>query len=94
MHQLNYCICIVGTEEKENFLFELSGFLSEYGCPYKSLVSGVATDRLNNKQDCLKLICKFIMYFYLGVVVQQEDYDRNQFSLVFEVFFTVPCYCN
>ena len=54
---------LTGSQDKENFLFEVSGFLSEYGCPYKSLVSGSVTERLNNKEDCLKFLCKSIDLF-------------------------------
>ncbi|XP_076823191.1 protein FAM98A-like [Clavelina lepadiformis] len=45
-----------GDEDKENFLFEISSFLSEYGCPYKELVSGVLASRLQKKEDCLSLL--------------------------------------
>ena len=58
MFNVGICRLSTGPSEKENFLFEISGFLTEYGCSYKSLVSGNVTKRLNNKIDCLKLICK------------------------------------
>ncbi|KAM9293947.1 protein FAM98B [Gastrophryne carolinensis] len=40
----------------ESMQLEISGFLKELSCPYPSLVSGELKSRLQNKEDCLKLL--------------------------------------
>lgn len=40
----------------EAFLFEVSGFLQEYGCPYTSLKSGDINSRLSTKQNRILLL--------------------------------------
>ncbi|XP_040188198.1 protein FAM98B [Rana temporaria] len=40
----------------ESIQLEISGFLKELSCPYTSLVSGDIASRLQNKEDCLKLL--------------------------------------
>ncbi|XP_072284049.1 protein FAM98B isoform X2 [Pyxicephalus adspersus] len=48
----------VSTEggDLESMQLEISGFLKELSCPYTSLVSGDIKSRLQNKEDCLKLL--------------------------------------
>ncbi|XP_063804113.1 protein FAM98B [Pseudophryne corroboree] len=40
----------------ESLQLEVSGFLKEIFCPYPTLVSGDIKGRLQNKEDCLKLL--------------------------------------
>ncbi|CAI9573157.1 unnamed protein product, partial [Staurois parvus] len=48
----------------ESTQLEISGFLKELSCPYPSLVSGDIKSRLQNKEDCLKLL------LFLGTELQ------------------------
>ncbi|KAJ8411842.1 hypothetical protein AAFF_G00154800 [Aldrovandia affinis] len=42
--------------DTDSLQLEISGMLKELSCPYPSLVSGDVQGRLQNKEDCLKLI--------------------------------------
>jgi len=44
------------TEDAQNFSIEMSGFLSEYGCPFGSLTSGDLSVRFHNCSNCLSLL--------------------------------------
>lgn len=44
-------------ENYEAFIFEVSGFLQEYGCPYSSLTDGDISQRLSNEGNRCKLLC-------------------------------------
>ncbi|KAG6465490.1 hypothetical protein O3G_MSEX015184 [Manduca sexta] len=43
-------------DESSSFLLELSSFLKELGCPYKKLVTGHMSSRLQSKEDRLLLL--------------------------------------
>ncbi|XP_026743364.1 protein FAM98A [Trichoplusia ni] len=43
-------------DESSSFLLELSSFLKELGCPYKKLVTGHMSSRLQTKEDLLLLL--------------------------------------
>lgn len=45
-----------GLEDTDNFLMELSGFLREFGCPYKSLTEGLLQQRFASKDNRLLLL--------------------------------------
>lgn len=44
----------VAMNDLSNFLLELGGFLRDYGCPYRNLVS--SENRLNDRQSRLQLV--------------------------------------
>jgi len=47
---------ISNLENYEAFIFEVSGFLQEYGCPYSSLTDGDISQRLSNEGNRCKLL--------------------------------------
>ncbi|KYO28301.1 protein FAM98B [Alligator mississippiensis] len=53
---LEESITSAGEKDVESFQLEISGFLKEMACPYSVLVSGDVKDRLQKKEDCLKLL--------------------------------------
>lgn len=53
-----YLFIPIGDKDIESLQLEISGFLREMACPYSSLISGDIKDRLREKEDCLKLLCK------------------------------------
>ncbi|XP_018409699.1 PREDICTED: protein FAM98B isoform X1 [Nanorana parkeri] len=58
----------------ESMQLEVSGFLKEISCPYPSLVSGDIKSRLQNKEDCLKLL------LFLGSELQAVQILQTQKS--------------
>ncbi|XP_063296366.1 protein FAM98B [Pelobates fuscus] len=61
-------------EDVESVQLEVSGFLKELSCPYPALVSGDIKDRLQSKEDCLRLL------LFLGTELQalQIFHSRKQ----------------
>uniref|UniRef100_A0A8C6A4W8 Uncharacterized protein n=1 Tax=Marmota marmota marmota TaxID=9994 RepID=A0A8C6A4W8_MARMA len=66
---LEESITSTGRDDLESFQLEISGFLKEMACPYSVLISGDIKDRLKNKDDCLKLLCKLYFLGHLNACV-------------------------
>lgn len=47
---------ITNPDDSGNFMLELSGFMREYGCPYKVLSDGPVSQRLNTRESRLQLL--------------------------------------
>nr|CAB3244610.1 hypothetical protein cihA9G14 uncharacterized protein LOC494405 [Phallusia mammillata] len=84
---------IEDTSNTESFLFELSGFLAEYGCPYSSLTAGSVTQRLQTAFDCATLIvylsselqaAKMYFYHHPSVVTNHTEPINSESENMFQ----------
>ncbi|KAG7466194.1 hypothetical protein MATL_G00162220 [Megalops atlanticus] len=61
-----------GPGDTDGLQIEISGLLKELSCPYPTLVSGDVQGRLNNKQDCLKLLLFLSSELQAAQIVQTK----------------------
>ncbi|KAL4707113.1 hypothetical protein ACJJTC_011439 [Scirpophaga incertulas] len=72
-------------DDSSSFLLELSSFLKELGCPYKSLVTGHMSSRLQTKEDCLLLLDYLISELMAARMVkvdQPKEKSNNKMDII------------
>ncbi|CAB3237728.1 unnamed protein product [Arctia plantaginis] len=75
-----------GPEDSSSFLLELSSFLKELGCPYKNLVTGHMSSRLQSKEDCLLLLDYLISELMAArmVNIDSEGKEKQGMEIVMQ----------
>lgn len=80
----------------ENFLFEISSLLSEFGCPYAFLTDGDVSSRFQNPSHCLTLLLFLLselqaakMHFFNNPPVLQKSIGTDEFNLLKNICITL-----
>jgi len=65
-------------ENYEAFIFEVSGFLQEYGCSYSNLTDGNISERLSSEENR----CKLLFFLLSELQAAKLHFSSNSVSLV------------
>nr|XP_032524312.1 protein FAM98A-like [Danaus plexippus plexippus] len=65
------------SDESSSFLLELSSFLKELGCPYKKLVTGHMSSRLQTKEDRILLLDYLVSELMAARMVSVDCVKEN-----------------
>ncbi|KAL3276248.1 hypothetical protein HHI36_020964 [Cryptolaemus montrouzieri] len=71
---------ITGPEDSNAFVMELSSFLKELNCPYKSLTQGHVSDRLQNLED-RQLLLDYLITELMTARIAQEKMPTKKMEL-------------
>ncbi|XP_014249690.1 protein FAM98A-like [Cimex lectularius] len=91
-----YCLdehvnAITSSEDVPSFLMEITSFLKELGCEYKSLTEGKIQDRLQSQEDRLKLLDYLITELLGARIISNRNPASNNLKLVINETPTAAC---
>ncbi|XP_033621184.1 protein FAM98B [Fukomys damarensis] len=91
---LEESITSAGKDDLESFQLEISGFLKEMACPYSVLISGDVKDRLQKKDDCLKLLLFLSTELQALQILQKKKCKNSQLDKNNEIYQEVQAMCD
>ncbi|EHB17442.1 Protein FAM98B [Heterocephalus glaber] len=91
---LEESITSAGRDDLESFQLEISGFLKEMACPYSVLISGDVKDRLQKKDDCLKLLLFLSTELQALQILQKKKCKNSQLDKNSEIYQEIQAMCD